>query len=168
MTTATTNATNTPAAAAGTANDATRTEADFAIKILLDGECTLCKREGEWLKKRDAKLNGSGRLAFEDIADPEFDAGKYGRTQDEVMAEIHGVLPDGTVITGVEVFRRAYREIKLGWLIGWTAWPPFRGFANAAYRWFARNRIRMSNLVAPLFGEPKRKPLNCDTGRCRV
>jgi len=39
---------------------------------------------------------------------PSFDPGAHGLDAETVMDPIHGVLPDETVIEGVEVFRRAY------------------------------------------------------------
>ena len=60
------------------------------------------------------------------------------------MARIHGVLADGTVIEGMEVFRRAYGAVGLGWLLAPTAWPGLRALADAGYRWFARNRLRLT------------------------
>lgn len=36
------------------------------------------------------------------------------------MASMHGVTPDGKVITGVPVFRQAYEEVGLGWLFAIT------------------------------------------------
>jgi predicted DCC family thiol-disulfide oxidoreductase YuxK len=54
------------------------------------------------------------------------------------------VLPDGTVIEGMEVFRRAYAAVGLGWVLAPSRWPILgRGF-DAAYRWFARNRLRLT------------------------
>ncbi|MFT3787448.1 MAG: DUF393 domain-containing protein [Tepidisphaeraceae bacterium] len=110
------------------------------IKILFDGQCPLCRREMAWLRKRD-KL---GRVAFEDIAAPEFDAAKFGRTQAQVMDRIHAQLPDGSIVEGVEVFRRAYKAIGLGWLVAWTRWPVLKPIADWAYRVFARNRMRLT------------------------
>jgi predicted DCC family thiol-disulfide oxidoreductase YuxK len=73
-----------------------------------------------------------------------FDAARYGATHAELMARIHGVLPDGTLVEGVEVFRRAYAAVGLGWLMAPTRWPLVRPLADAAYRWFARNRLRLT------------------------
>ena len=113
------------------------TEAD--ITFLFDGDCPLCMREVRLLERLD---RGRGKLALVDIAKPEFDAGVYGLDQETVMARIHGVLPDGTVIEGVEVFRRAYSAVGLGWLLAPTRWPGLRQLADAGYRVFARNRLR--------------------------
>jgi predicted DCC family thiol-disulfide oxidoreductase YuxK len=111
------------------------------ISVLYDGECPLCAREIAMLRRLD---RGRGRIGFEDIAAPGFDPARYARTHDELMARIHGVLPGGAVIEGVEVFRRAYAAVGLGWLVAPTRWPLLRPLADAAYRWFARNRLRLT------------------------
>lgn len=99
---------------------------------------------------------GRGRLAIVDIAAPGFDAGRYGTTYEAVMGEIHGVLPGNRLVTGVEVFRRAYAAIGWGWVLAPTAWPGLRWLSDAAYRWFARNRLWLTG----------RK--DCGTGACKV
>ncbi len=113
---------------------------DFDIKILYDGDCPLCKREMAWLMRRDTKR----RVAFEDIASSGFDPARYGRTQMDVMDRIHGQLPDGTVIEGVEVFRRVYRAVGLGWMLAWTRLPVARQLTDTTYRLFAKNRLRLT------------------------
>ncbi|HKJ25325.1 MAG TPA: DUF393 domain-containing protein [Myxococcota bacterium] len=124
----------------------------WQITVLYDGDCPLCTREIEMLRRRDP----AGRFArFEDIAAPGFDAGRHGRTHAELMARIHGVLPDGTLVEGVEVFRRVYASVGLGWLVAPTGWPLLRPVFDAAYRWFARNRLRLTGR-----GEA------CDTHAC--
>ena len=124
------------------------------IRVLFDGECPLCLREIRMLERLD---RGRGEIAFEDIADASFDASRYGLTQRDVMARIHGILPDGSVVEGVEVFRRAYAAVGLGWLLAPTRWPGLRRLADAAYRIFARNRLRWTGR-----GEL------CEDGRCSL
>ncbi len=122
------------------------------LTLLFDGLCPLCTREMRFMRRFDRH----GRLVFLDIAAADFDPSRFGLTLPQTMAAMHGVLPDGTVIVGVEVFRRAYSAIGLGWLIGWTRWPIIRPIADCAYRAFARVRPRFSKL-------------ECDEGgRCGV
>ena len=109
------------------------------IVMLFDGECPLCMREVRMLQRAD---KGRGRLGFEDIAAPDFSPAAHGTDLDTLMARIHGVLPDGTLIEGVEVFRRAYAAIGLGWLVAPTRWPGLRQLCDWAYTVFARNRLR--------------------------
>ena len=126
----------------------------WGIRVLYDADCPLCSREIAFLERRDG---GRGRIEFEDISKPEFDAGVYGLEFGDVMARIHGVLPNGEVVEGVEVFRRAYAAVGLGWLVAPTRWPGFRRVADWAYNVFARNRLRWTG-----------RDEVCDGDRCRV
>lgn len=128
-------------------------EAHWQVRVLYDGDCPLCSREVGLLERRD---RGRGRIQFEDIAAPGFDPQRYGARADELMARIHGVLPNGELIEGVEVFRRAYSAVGLGWLMAPTRWPGLRRLADWAYRGFARNRLRLTGRADA-----------CRTGTCR-
>jgi predicted DCC family thiol-disulfide oxidoreductase YuxK len=75
------------------------------------------------------------------IADPDFAAGEYGKTMSELMAQIHGRLPDGSWITGVEVFRRLYSAVGFSWLVTVTRFPIVSPLLDAAYRQFAKRRL---------------------------
>ncbi len=125
-----------------------------AVTILFDGQCPLCLREVSFLAKRD---RGRGRLGLIDITAHGFDATRWGLTLADVHGSIHGLDAEGRVITGPEVFRRAYEAVGLGWIVGWTAWRPFRGAVDAAYRWFARHRHRLTGRKNP-----------CPAGSCGV
>jgi predicted DCC family thiol-disulfide oxidoreductase YuxK len=123
------------------------------FKLLFDGDCPLCKREVGMLER----LNKRGRLALEDIAAPDFEPARYGRTYAELMGQIHGVLPDGSLVTGTEVFRRAYAAVGLGALAAPTGWPVLRPMFDLAYRVFAKNRLRLTG-----------RSEACAEGRCAV
>lgn len=125
---------------------------DERFMILIDGECPLCKQEGNFLRWLDGRR---GRLSVEDITQAHFDPGRYGKTMEELMGQIHGVTAQGEVITGMAVFRRAYAAVGWGWLLAPTNWPILRPIFDRAYRWFARNRLRLT-------GRSK----SCDSGRC--
>jgi len=88
-----------------------------------------------------------------DISSPAFDPTPYGRSYETLMARIHGVLPDGRLVEGVEVFRRAYAAVGRGWWLGWTRLPGLRMLADAGYRWFARNRLRWTGREEACPGE---------------
>ncbi len=104
-------------------------------------EAVICAAEVRLLTWLD---RGRGQIRFEDITDPEFVPQSYGLSQETVMARIHGVLPDGRVIEGMEVLRCAYEAVNLGWLLAPTRWPGLRGLSDAAYRLFARYRLRLT------------------------
>lgn len=115
--------------------------ANWQIKVLIDGACPLCRREADVWRKLD---RGRQRIALEDVSAADFDPAAYGLTHSDVMDQIHGVLPSGEVVRGMEVFRRAYRAVGWGWLVAPTGWPILRRLFDAAYRWFARNRLRIT------------------------
>ncbi|MEW5860275.1 MAG: DUF393 domain-containing protein, partial [Cyanobacteriota bacterium] len=78
----------------------------WQIELLYDGECPLCVREVNFLRRRDA---GRGLVAFVDIAGDRYSPEAHGGVDFETaMGRIHAVLPDGTVVKNVEVFRRVY------------------------------------------------------------
>ena len=73
----------------------------WKIKLLYDGECPLCMREVNFLRKRDA---GRGLVAFVNIAEENYNPQEHGGVDYETaMGRIHAVLPDGTIIKNVEV-----------------------------------------------------------------
>jgi predicted DCC family thiol-disulfide oxidoreductase YuxK len=115
------------------------------IRILYDGECPLCRREIQLLRWLD---RGRERVCFEDIAAPNFDASAVGIDAAAAMERIHGVLPDGAIVEGMAVFRRAYAAVGLGWLLAPTAWPGLHRLADLAYATFARNRLRWTGRSA--------------------
>ncbi len=123
------------------------------FELFFDGECPLCAREVSGLRRLD---RGRGRLVLTDIAAPDFDAEALGKNLRDLMARIHGRLPDGTWVEGVEVFRHAYRAVGLGWLLAPTGWPGLRRLFDAAYRVFARNRLRWTGRAA------------CENARCEL
>ena len=102
---------------------------NWRFKLLYDGECPFCVREVQWLQRR----NRLGRLAFEDVSSPGFDPSSFGTTREELLAVIHGVFPDGRIVSKVEVFRQAYRAVGLGWLLAPTGWPVLRPIFNGFY-----------------------------------
>ena len=121
--------------------------------VLIDGECPLCAKEARMMARLDG---GRGRLAIVDIAKPDFNAGHYRTTYEAVMGSIHGVLPDGSLVEGMEVFRRAYAAVGYGWVLAPSGWPVFRNVCDGMYRIFAKYRLRLTGRA------------NCVGGHCRV
>lgn len=122
--------------------------------LLYDGLCPICQKEVAWL----SRWNTQGRLGLQDITAADFHPEAYGKTFAELMAQIHGVFPDGRIITGVPVFRAAYQAVGLGWLMAPTGWPIFSGLFAWLYQWFAKHRLRMGGWLGGA---------RCD-GRCSM
>jgi hypothetical protein len=64
------------------------------------------------------------------------------------MARIYGRLPDGSFITGVEVFRELYTAVGFGVLVALSRLPGIRHALDAAYAVFAKNRLRLTGRCA--------------------
>ena len=110
----------------------------WTVQVFFDGECPLCVREIGMLRKLDRR----GKILMTDIAAAGFRAEDFGQTQAALMDQIHARLPDGTWITGVEVFRRLYAAVGLGVVSSFLSLPGVDRVADFAYERFAKNRLK--------------------------
>lgn len=140
----------------------------WQIKLLYDGKCPLCVREVNFLQKRDA---GRGLVVFVDIADPSYYPEAHGGVDFETaMGRIHAVLPDGTVIKNVEVFRRVYEILGMGWIYAATKLPIIGAIADKLYEIWADWRLALTGRpdLATIVRD-RQKRIECETqGRCRL
>ena len=110
------------------------------IEVFYDGACPLCMREIALLKRKDRRH----AIAFTDIANPSFDPSSLGVSWPTLMERIHARLPDGTLIEGVEVFRRLYAAVGFGPLVAATRLPGITQLLYLSYRLFAKNRLKFT------------------------
>lgn len=125
-----------------------------ALEVYFDGACPICVREVAFLRRLDRR----GRIRFTDIAAAGFDAAAAGLGWEELMERIHARLADGTVVAGVEVFRRLYTAVGWGWLVAPTRLPGVAPLLDLAYRVFARNRLRLTGRCAAGGCGPRPRP----------
>ena len=140
----------------------------WQIELLYDGQCPLCLREVNFLKRRDA---GRGLVAFVDIADDSYTPEAHGGVSFETaMGRIHAVLPDGTTIKNVEVFRRVYEILGMGWIYAATKLPIIGFIVDKLYGIWADWRLALTgrpNLATVVSDRQNR--IECETqGRCRL
>lgn len=130
----------------------------WKIKLLYDGECPLCLREVNFLRKRDA---GRGLVLFVDIADPNYNPEENGGISFEMaMGRIHAILADGTIIKNVEVFRQVYEILGLGWVYAVTRLPLIKPIVDAIYEIWADLRLDLT-------GRPKLATIVAQRQQCR-
>jgi predicted DCC family thiol-disulfide oxidoreductase YuxK len=125
----------------------------YEMKFLYDGLCPFCRDEMMRLKRWDTE----GRLEFEDINRPGFDAAVYGTTPLKLRVAVHAVTPDGQVLKGMDAIRRGYAAVGRGWIFAPTGWTMLRPMFDRMYLSFARNRITWSRVLGRKI---------CDSGHC--
>ncbi|GAP99165.1 cell division inhibitor [Leptolyngbya sp. NIES-2104] len=122
-------------------------------------------REVNFLKRRD---NDRGLVAFVDIADANYSPEENGGIDYETaMGRIHAVLPDGSTIKNVEVFRRVYEVLGMGWVYAITKIPVFGWLADKLYEIWADWRLALTGRpdLASIVAEREKCSIE---GRCRV
>jgi predicted DCC family thiol-disulfide oxidoreductase YuxK len=117
---------------------------DHDIEVFYDGDCPLCMREIRLLRQLDKRQ----RVLFVDIAAEGFDAASVGVSWEALMDRIYGRLPDGTLIEGVEVFRRLYAAVGFASLVTLTRLPGIAQALDLVYGWFAKNRLQLTGRCA--------------------
>ncbi len=141
----------------------------WQISLLYDGECPLCLREVNFLRKKDA---GRGLVNFVDIADEAYDpAANGGVSFEAAMGRIHAVLPDGQILQNVAVFRRVYQILGMGWIYAPTGWPVIGPIVDALYALWARWRLRLTgrpNLAELVAARHQRSEVCRPEGRCCI
>lgn len=66
----------------------------------------------------------------------------------QAMERIHAILPDGSIVRDVEVFRRLYEAVGLGWVYAITKNPSVLNAANAVYGVWAKYRTQITGREA--------------------
>lgn len=140
----------------------------WQIKLLYDGGCPLCLHEVNFLAQKDA---GRGLVNFVDIADDNYDPVKHGGVDFvTAMGRIHAVLPDGSIIKNVEVFRRIYSILGIGWIYAPTRWPILGPIIDRVYDIWADWRLRVTGRpdIETLIMQ-RQERLRCSVeGRCHA
>lgn len=144
----------------------------WEVDLLYDSECPICMMEVKFLQKRDI----SGKIRFTDLSSPSYDPSEHGNVAfEEGMRKIRAVLPDNTVVTGVEVFRRTYDAIGLGWVFELTNIPVIGKVADSLYDIWAENRLRLTgrgDLADTVLARAKEineaDDIECNTDACGI
>ena len=115
--------------------------APYPLTVFFDGACPICAREIALMKRLDRRRQ---QLEFCDFSRPNYDAASIGFASSELSRVIHARWADGSVITGVEVFRAMWEAVGLGFLARLSRLSLVEPLVLKAYAWFARNRLRLT------------------------
>ncbi len=132
----------------------------FEIEVFYDGACPLCTREIELIRRMDR----AERIRFTDIASVSFDAASIGVPWPALMDRIHGRLPDGTILQGVEVFRRLYAAVGFRKLAAATRLPGVSQLLDFSYAVFAKNRLKFTGRCSDAACPAHRAPSSTNFG----
>lgn len=111
---------------------------DERLQLFFDGDCPLCLREVNLLRRLDRK----GAILFTDIAAQGFTPPE-GLDHGTLMGRIHA-RRGAQWFEGVEVFRQLYTAVGFGPVVALTRLPGVTQLLDGAYRWFAANRLRIT------------------------
>jgi len=133
--------------------------------MLYDGDCPLCMREVNMLRRKD---EGKNKIDFVDIAaDTYRPEDNQGISFEEAMGKIHAITNRGEVVTNVEVFRRLYELVGLGWVFAITKVEPFGTIIDRVYDVWAKYRLPVTGREDLAVILAKRKEQACEE-KCRI
>ena len=130
------------------------------FEVFFDGQCPLCRREIEMIRRKDRKH----QLILTDIAEPDFKSDEHAL--ETLMSEIHGRQADGTYVKGVEVFREIYDRLGYGRLVSATRFPIVRNVLNFFYQVFAK--LRFWHAMHRMKKTRKKESVDCVDGKCQM
>ena len=127
----------------------------YPLTVFFDGACPICDREIALMKRLDRRR----QLEFCDFSAQEYDAASSGFATADLGAVIHARWADGSIITGVEVFRAMWEAVGLGFLARLSRLSLVEPLVLKAYAWFAHNRLRLTGRSHACTGDSCRSAL---------
>ena len=114
--------------------------ASYPLTVFFDGACPICDREIALMRRLDKRR----LLVFCDFSRSDYDSTSINISPTELGRIIHARWADGTVITGINVFRAMWEAVGLGFLARLSRLSFVEPLVVRAYAWFARNRLRLT------------------------
>jgi len=115
------------------------------LTMYYDGLCPLCQAEILFLSRR----NTAGLLGFVDVNSTQYSADVVGVSCQQALDSMYAQYDDGELINGIDVFSAAYQRANLPTLAWLFSRPSLRPMLNWGYRFFAKNRHRISSIFGP-------------------
>lgn len=134
----------------------------WPLTLYYDGDCPLCAREIQLLRKRAC----TERLSLIDISRNDFLADATGHTKQTLQNRLHARFADGQWVTGLDATLWSWRAAGLD---RWTApltWPALRPLLELGYRLFCHLRPHLNWLPHP-DGSQRCTDKQCDNPHSR-
>ena len=130
--------------------------ASYPLTVFFDGARPICDREIALMRRLDRRR----LLVFSDFSRPDYDPTSIDLSPTELGRIIHARWGDGTVITGVDVFRAMWEAVGLGFLARLSRLSLIEPLVVKGYGWFARNRLRLTGRSHTCAGDAGRSSLS--------
>lgn len=112
----------------------------YPLMVYFDGACPICRREIDLMKW----FNRKSHLRFVDFSASSYRPAEHGLNPYDLGIVIHARWADGSIITGVEVFREMWEAAGFSLLARVARRPGINALLVKVYAWFARNRLRLT------------------------
>ena len=113
---------------------------NYKLTFLFDGNCPLCLRETNFLKKKDTKEF----INFVDISNNYIPENFKNISYQQAMSNLHGILSSGEIIFGVDVLAYSYELVGFGWIYFPTKLPIISDFIRFLYKFWAKYRLKLT------------------------
>ena len=133
--------------------------ASYPLTVFFDGACPICDREIALMRRLDKRR----LLVFCDFSRPDYDPTSINIPPAELGRIIHARWVNGSVITGVDVFRAMWEAVGLGFLARLSRLSFVEPLVLNAYAWFARNRLRLTGRLHACAGDTCTGPASRDS-----
>ena len=113
---------------------------NYKLTFLYDGDCPLCLRETNFLKKKDTKK----LINFVDISNNYFPENFKNISYEKAMDNLHGILGNGEIIIGIDVLAYSYELVGLGWIYFPSKLPILSHLLRFLYKYWAKYRLKLT------------------------
>jgi predicted DCC family thiol-disulfide oxidoreductase YuxK len=128
------------------------------LTIFYDGNCPLCTKEMQHLKKKDH----DNLINLVDLHQDEFETLYPSVKFVDAMKILHGQYK-GELLLGIEVTHRAWTLVGKGFWVAPLNWPVIKTLSHWVYLMIAQYRHQISAYITKTFGI---KTVNCFSGIC--
>ncbi|MYL22445.1 thiol-disulfide oxidoreductase DCC family protein [Vreelandella massiliensis] len=109
------------------------------VTLFHDGHCPFCRVEVAWLGKHRHREH----VKLVDIQAPSFHADAHATDFATMMGKLHVLDSQGQWYIGMDASRALYAVLGYRRLVWLSCLPGLRGVMDAAYRFFARRRVKL-------------------------
>ncbi|WP_372883222.1 thiol-disulfide oxidoreductase DCC family protein [Psychromonas sp.] len=113
--------------------------------IFYDGNCPLCSKEMQHLKRADR----ADKIQLEDLNSDDFNQRFPHINRDHAMAVLHGQNENGEMLFGLDVTCLAWQSVGKYPCLRALRWPVIRPVADRVYLLFAKYRNPISSFLMP-------------------